>query len=197
VSGAPAGYAASDEEEAMSEETGAVAGAGSPRRRHQDLPLPRRVASWLVWWVLLMALWVWFDDSLLTAELIAGAIVAALGAALVELVQYQTESHVRIRSEWLGRLVQLPWEVARDTFVVFAALAVKIVRGTDPPSGFEEIPTRYGDDSFEAATRRAFLVGTTSLAPNTFALGIDRTRDVMVVHRLVGSASGGRRRDDA
>jgi hypothetical protein len=28
-------------------------------------------------------------------------------------------------------------------------------------------------------------VGGTSLAPNTFVLGIDRERDVMVVHRLV------------
>jgi hypothetical protein len=34
-------------------------------------------------------------------------------------------------------------------------------------------------------TRRVLLIGGTSIAPNTFALGIDSERDVMVVHRLV------------
>ena len=29
------------------------------------------------------------------------------------------------------------------------------------------------------------LVGASSLAPNTFVLGLDEDRDVMVVHRLV------------
>ena len=33
--------------------------------------------------------------------------------------------------------------------------------------------------------RRALLVGAWSLAPYSFALGIDRDRDVMVIHKLV------------
>ena len=37
-------------------------------------------------------------------------------------------------------------------------------------------------------TRRTLLVGGTSVAPNTFVLGIDPERDVMVVHRLVAAA---------
>jgi hypothetical protein len=34
-------------------------------------------------------------------------------------------------------------------------------------------------------TRRALYVGGQSVAPNTFALGIDKDRDVMIVHQLV------------
>ncbi len=54
-----------------------------------------------MWWVVLMSLWVWIDDSLDAAELVVGAVVAVLGALLAELAQYQSGSHIRIRLEWL------------------------------------------------------------------------------------------------
>ena len=66
-----------------------------------------------------------------------------------------------------------------------AALYRKLARGQDPPSGFRELPARYGDDTAAGKTRRALLVGGTSVAPNTFVLGIDRERDVMIIHQLV------------
>jgi|GEM_PF-628397 len=164
---------------------GPLAGAGGPRRREEDRPLARRVGSFLVWWVLLMGFWVWADDSLLVAELLVGAAVAAMGAALVELAQHQAASRIRIRAEWLGPAVKLPIKVAADTVTVFAALASSLVTGRPPRSGFAEQPVRAGGDSAEAVTRRALIVGGSSLAPNTFALGIDCERDVMVVHHLV------------
>lgn len=133
----------------------------------------------------MMALWVWADDSLLFSELLVGAGVAALAASLVEIAQYQAGSHVRIRIEWLASAVTLPLDVARDTFIVFAALARRLVTGSLPPSGFKEVPVHAGGDSTEDVTRRALIIGGTSLAPNTFALGIDDERDVMVVHHLV------------
>ena len=68
---------------------------------------------------------------------------------------------------------------------VYRALWRRLVHGEQPPSAFLELPARYGDDSAEGATRRVLLVAGTSLAPNTFALGIDKDRGVMVVHRLV------------
>lgn len=170
----------------MSSQVGAVAGAGGPKRRTERHPPARRIASWLVWWVLLMALWVWFDDSLLTAELIIGAAVAALGATLVGVAQSQADSHIRIRGEWLAPAVKLPVEVARQLWIVFAALAAKLFYHRDPPSEFAEVPERWGEDSPEGATRRAVVVWFASFAPNSFALGIDPERDVMVVHRLVG-----------
>ena len=42
----------------------------------------------------------------------------------------------------------------------------------------------------EGVTRRVLIVWGTSVAPNTFALGIDQDRDVMVVHRLVAEQEG-------
>ena len=69
--------------------------------------------------------------------------------------------------------------------IIYHALWRRLVHGEQPPSAFVELPARYGNDTPEGMTRRTLLVGGTSVAPNTFVLGIDSERDVMVVHRLV------------
>jgi len=159
--------------------------AGEPRERQRDLPVARRVGSWLVWWVLTMSFWLMIDDSINTDELLAGAGAAALAAAFADLVTYQAASRFRMRIEWLVPALSLPGQVVRDTVVVYHALWRRLVHGEQPPSAFLELPARFGDDTPEGVTRRALLVGGTSIAPNTFVLGIDPERDVMVVHRLV------------
>ena len=162
--------------------------AGEPRERKQrDLPVARRVGSWLVWWVLMMSFWVMLDDSVATDELLAGAGAAALAALLAELVSYQAATRFRMRIEWLVPALSLPGQVVRDTVTVYAALWRRLVHGEQPSSAFLELPACFGDDSPEGVTRRVLLIGGTSVAPNTFALGIDQDRDVMVVHRLVAT----------
>ena len=164
--------------------------AGEPRGRQRELPVARRVGSWLVWWVLMMSLWVMIDDSVSTDELLAGAGAAALAALVAELVTYQAATRFRMRVEWLVPALSLPGQVARDTMIVYRALWRRLVHGEQPPSAFLEIPARFGDDTPEGVTRRALLVGGTSVAPNTFVLGLDQDRDVMVVHRLVAKKEG-------
>lgn len=158
---------------------------GGPRRQHRDVPLARRAGSWLVWWVLLMGFWVSVDDSIDLAELVAGAGAAALGAFVAEVAGYQAATRFRMRIEWAVPAFRLPGQVLRDTIIVFRALWRRLAHGEQPPSGFRELPARFGDDTDEGVTRRVLLVGATSVAPNTFALGIDEDRDVMVVHQLV------------
>jgi multisubunit Na+/H+ antiporter MnhE subunit len=145
----------------------------------------RRAYTWLGWWVLLMGLWVAVDDSIGLAELGAGAAVAALGALLSELAFQQAGTRIVVRLRWLSKVVQLPGQVLGDTVLVFRALWRRLVHGEQPPSGFRELPVRYGDDSDAGVTRRVLLIGASSLAPNTFVLGLDKDRDVMVVHQLV------------
>ena len=164
--------------------------AGEPRERQRGLPVVRRVGSWLVWWVLMMAFWVMLDDSISTDELLAGAGAAALAALLAELVTYQAATRFRMRIEWLVPALSLPGEVVRDTVTVYRALWRRLVHGEQPPSAFEELPIRFGDDSPEGVTRRVLLIWGTSVAPNTFALGIDKDSNVMVVHRLVAEPEG-------
>lgn len=169
-------------------------GRASERRRHRRTGrVARRLGAWLLWWVLLMSLWVILDNSLASDELLAGAGAAALGACLAEVASYQAATRFRMRIEWLVPALSLPAQVVRDTVIVFAALWRRLARGEEPASGFRELPVRYGSDTAEGKTRRALYVGGQSVAPNTFALGIDRDRDVMIVHQLVvtrGEAAG-------
>jgi hypothetical protein len=95
-----------------------------------------------------------------------------------------------MRVEWLVPALSLPGRLVRDTVIVYGALWRQLVRGEPPPSEFRELPAQYGDDSPEGVTRRALLIGGTSVAPNMFALGIDKDRDVMVVHTLVAKEDG-------
>lgn len=164
--------------------------AGEPRKRQRNLPAARRVGSWLVWWVLMMSFWVMIDDSVETDELLAGAGAAALAAVFAELVTYQAATRFRMRTGWLGPALRLPGQVVGDTIIVYRALWRRLAHGEQPPSAFLELPARFGDDTPEGVTRRTLLIGGTSLAPNTFVLGLDRERDVMVVHRLVAGSRG-------
>jgi multisubunit Na+/H+ antiporter MnhE subunit len=167
--------------------------AGEPRERHYEAPIARRVGSWLVWWVLMMSFWVMLDDSVNTDQLLAGAGAAAVAAFLAELVTHQAGAVFRMRIEWLVPALRLPGQVIQDTVTVYVALGRWLVHGEQPPSGFVERPVRYGDDSPEGLTRRVLLIGGQSLAPNSFALGIDSDRDVMVVHQLVTHENGEKR----
>lgn len=155
--------------------------------RRQHVPLARRAAQWLGWWVLLMGLWVAVDDSVGLAELGAGAGAAALAAFLAEAAGYQAATRFRLRLRWLAAALRLPGQVLGDTVIVFAALARQLAGGPPPPSGFREIPVRFGDHSDAGVTRRVLLVGAHSLAPNTVVASLQEDPEVMVVHQLVAS----------
>ena len=155
------------------------------RRGRRAAPAARRVGTWAVWWVLLMSFWVVLDYSIAWDELLAGAGAAALGALLAEMAGRQAATRFRMRVQWVVPALRLPGQVARDTVIVFAALWRRLAHGAQPDSGFREVPVRYGDDTAEGRTRRVLLIGGRSVAPNSFALGMDEDRDVMVVHELV------------
>ncbi|HEY6495465.1 MAG TPA: Na+/H+ antiporter subunit E [Trebonia sp.] len=163
--------------------------AGEPRRRRPAAgprPRYRRMASWLTWWILLMALWVALDDSLEPDELLVGAGVGAVVALAVEMISNQAEIALRIKLAWLPRALALPGQVAAQTVLVFAALARTLFTKAPPPRGrFRELPVEYGDDTPLGETRRVLLTAARSLAPNEFVLGIDPERDVMITHELV------------
>ena len=143
------------------------------------------MGTWLVWWVLLMSLWIMLDDSLATDELLAGAGAAAIAALVAELTSYQAATRFRMRIRWLVPALRLPGQVVSDTLTVYAALWRRLARGEQPDSMFITEPVRFGDDSPAGVTRRVLLIGGRSVAPNAFALGIDRDTETMVLHQLV------------
>ena len=163
--------------------------AGEPRDRKYHQSGPARAGTWLVWWVLLMSLWIMLDDSLATDELLAGAGAAAIAALVAEVASYQAATRFRMRVRWLVPALRLPGQVVRDTVIVYRALWRRLARGEQPDSVFVTEPVRFGEDTPAGVTRRVLLIGARSVAPNSFALGIDPGTETMVLHQLV--AKGG------
>lgn len=165
--------------------------AGEPRERAVQGSARFLVLTWLAWWIVLMAFWAMLDDPTRIDEAVAGAVASALAALLATAVARQSGASARARlggdkAAWLGQALTLPGQVARDTVVVFGALARLLLRGEVPASGYAEVPVRFGGDEPADTTRRVALTWAASLAPNSFAVDLDRERDVQVVHRLSG-----------
>lgn len=155
--------------------------------KRPPLLIRRRAVAFSAWWAVLMALWLVLDDSVAIDELIAGACASAIAALAAELAIHQAQARLRLRARWLGPALGLPWQLVRDTAVIFRALWRRLAHGVEPSSGFRELPVRFGPDTAEGRTRRTLLIGGMSVAPNRFVLGLDPESDVMVVHELVGS----------
>ncbi len=133
----------------------------------------------------MMALWIILDDSLAGDELVAGAAAAALAAFLAERAGHQAGVRIHVRIQWLGLALRLPGDLMRDTWLVFAALWRQLAHRQEPRSGFREVPVRYGGQGSQDRARRALLVGGKSLTPNSFVVGFELEREVMIVHQLV------------
>ena len=153
-------------------------------QRYRQVPMARRAGSFIAWWVVLMAFWVWVDDSLSLPELLAGAGAATIGAVAAELVQSATGTRFRPRAEWFSPVVRLPQKVIVDTAVVMGALWRLVVSGEVPPSRFHEVALGKAEGP-GGVSRRAVVTALWSFAPNVFALGIDRRRGTITVHELV------------
>jgi len=159
--------------------------AGEPRERKYHRPPAARIGAWLVWWVLLTSLWVMLDDSLATDELLAGAGAAAIAALVAELATHEAATRFRMRIRWLAPALRLPGQMGADMVTVYAALWRRLIRGEQPNSAFVTERVRFGNDTPAGVTRRVLLIGGRSIAPNAFALGIDRGSETMVLHQLV------------
>jgi multisubunit Na+/H+ antiporter MnhE subunit len=146
----------------------------------------RSVGIWVSWWVGLFLLWMLLVLTQATPEVVAGAIVAAIGATAAEVVR---RSRFVELLPW-GLVPLRPLRLARTVVTDSWLLAVVLVRQLrdrhDNVGVFRGIFFEAGpDDDARAATRRALYTALVSLTPNTYVVGIDRENDNMLVHELV------------
>ena len=128
--------------------------------------------AWVVWWILLAGLYLALADSRRLEELVAAAVVGALGATAAALVRRERDVLLRPRpAQVLAELrTMLSWP--RD----LALLARALVRR---PAG-RVVETEFTGD----ATGRALAIAGRSLAPNTIVIGVDEDRGVLLAHIL-------------
>ena len=144
----------------------------------------RRVAFWMAWYVPLVVLWLAFVDTFAAAEVVLGLLAAAVAATAADLVRSQDLVRFRMDPRWLRGLGALPWQVARDTWLLAAALWGQL-RGRPVQGRFRVVPFPRERDDARSAARRALVAGVVSVAPNTYVVGIEGDEGVALVHQLV------------
>ena len=140
----------------------------------------RAVLAWLGWWVALLVLYLALADSRRPEELVAGGIVAALGASAQALVRRGREVALAPTPRMLLGLVRPLRDVPRDLVL----LARVLVRRSAPDARTVRVPfAATGRDPHDAA-ERAVAVIAGSIAPNTIVVEVDEEHGELLVHRL-------------
>jgi hypothetical protein len=117
-------------------------------------------------------------------EAIVGAGAAAIAATAMAAVRKGRGPLARIRLRWLRPAWRVPLMVARDTLLVFWALVRQMAGGSSPRGSFRQVPFASPADDALAAGKELLATLGLSMGPNTFVLGVDRRRGVLVVHQL-------------
>jgi multisubunit Na+/H+ antiporter MnhE subunit len=146
-----------------------------------------RLALGVLSWAAMLGLWLLLVDSSAIPEVVAGLGVAVIGAVVADIVRSRREMHFRPRPHWIGYAWQLPWRVAVDCGIVMAALWRCLVLRQRVEGRLRVLPFPTGGDDPESRAWRAFTLVATSVAPNTYVIGYDRGRGVVIVHQLVPS----------
>jgi hypothetical protein len=154
----------------MSEQHGPRGGGGAAGARR----------AWLVWWVLLSALFVVLSDSRRLEVLVLAVIVGAIGATGAAIVRGEREVILRPRARWVLDALRgfLGWP--GDLVRLARALVVR------PEGHIVEEPFDATSGGPRDAARRALAVAGGSLAPNSIVVDVDVERGVLIRHELMG-----------
>ncbi len=144
--------------------------------------MPARLCAW---WIALAALWLALDDTVAFPELMTGAAAALIGAVAAEVVHSQHLVRVRVKPSWLRYAWRPVVRVFPETASVLLALLRQLVLRRPVSGEFRMVPFRPGrPDGAYDMTRRALAKTAGSFAPNTYVVGVDEEREVMLVHQL-------------
>jgi hypothetical protein len=140
------------------------------------------VAAWLGWFVACAVMWLALVDNTHVPELVAGAGVAILGATAALVVRQQRRVVLRPSWRWLAAAWRPLSAYPRDLWRLARAL---------PGRGggrFYAVPaTSAIADDPQSAARRVLVQASGSFAPNTYAIGTDYDKGLLLVHQLAPS----------
>jgi hypothetical protein len=137
------------------------------------------VAAWAGWYLTSALLWLALVDNTSGPELVVGAGVSAIGASAALVVRQQRRVILRPRLRWLLRVWRLPAVFPRDMWLLVVALFRR------QHGRFYALPSQQLGDVPRGAAQRVTMQTAASFAPNTYVIGTDYERDVVLVHQLV------------
>src|SRR5947208_2007424 len=113
-----------------------------------------RLRAWVVWWVLCAALWLALVDRVPRDELVAGALVAALGATLAVALRSQRVGALRVRARWLAGAGRPLLGLAADLVPLARALVGRGILRRQTAGALTELPfDAVGEDAEQAGYR--------------------------------------------
>ena len=146
--------------------------------------MPRKLIRPAIWTILLGATYLLLAGKIEIWELVAAIASGLVAMVSVGAVTSASKPSLRINIRWLAQLRPLPGRVVRDCAVVIAALGPRLVhplkRGVFQATKFDVTRQTQSD-----AAKRAFVIATSSLAPNMFVIGIDNEGKRLLFHQLV------------
>ena len=110
---------------------------------------------------------------------------AAIAATAYTVVMASRQPLIRLRRGWLAPAWRIPILAARDTILLWAALWRRVAHGAAIRGRVVEVPVSVPSDGRLTAGKELLLTMGISVTPNTFVLGLDRQRRVLVVHQAV------------
>ena len=150
------------------------------KRRHRG----RRF--WLAWWAICMGLWMLLVFNTQPAEIVLGALAAALAATGAELVRSRGYAPFSPDLRWSRALLTLPRAVLTDTWRMTVLLASHFLRGKPIEGSFRIVEFACGpEDDPRDQARVAISQWLGGVSPNTYVLGVDERRNAAVVHQLI------------
>jgi hypothetical protein len=143
---------------------------------------------WLLRWVLLMTLWLALTDTKNTQDVVAGLVVAAMGASAAALITRPgppntVSKSIAVLRMGPRRLLRPFARLVLDTGLLAAALARRLA-GREVRGSFRAV--RYRPDApRRSAAGRAVTELWGSLMPNRYVVGTDEEEGILLIHELV------------
>lgn len=148
----------------------------------------RGAAAYAAWWIGLFWLWMLLVGSWDRIDLAAGAIVAAVAAAIAETARRASRVELSVPLEVVRAAASTPLTVFTDFGILVLALARslarrRVVRGRYLARSFDPGPRT----TTRGKSRRAWTVLLGGYSPNAYVIDIDPERKLVLLHDLVPS----------
>jgi multisubunit Na+/H+ antiporter MnhE subunit len=166
---------------------------GQVRRPGARVPGPRRprwpflVAGGLIYAGALLGVWIVLAGEPDVSDLIAGSAAAVFSVGIGYLLSERGTMAPGLRAADVRALAVVPWQLAAESWQVFALAARKAAGRPTAPGALRTVPVQVDGvlRGWPAARREAALTALLSAAPNTVVVDIDMEAGTALVHQLV------------
>lgn len=141
-------------------------------------------ASALVGCTLGGAFYLLLIDTVSLPELYAGAGATVLAAAAFEISRERRFADASLSPAWVLRAWRIAWRAPVQIVFVCREAIAQLLRRRPARGRFRAVAFDAGGDGSRDAGRRALAEALGSLAPNTIVIGVDRDRNLILVHQL-------------